>query len=600
MKKLSILFMLLFLSASLFAQTYLDVQPGYGTLNDAITKNQGNVIYRLQAGGWYTLNGEIENDGFPLTIVGTQAAAGQMPATIQTATNADGTVLSTMFTVRGDISLKNLFIVNANTNNVVGNGIFLDNSPTSTRVALDSVTIDPVGGGSGGAWFIQFANTPRPKVFLTNSLFLRTGYHGSEFDGWFFYFNGGPTNNGFDTLYVENNTFMNLPLGWEIGASGLAAGDSSVFVWVNHNNFIFAKNWFLLSWGMMQYYVTNNLFVDYETFPCLKSWNSSFADADTSHDLSVICQDTMANDWQNGKLLSSRKLFVEYNSWYLDPRIQNIVTTWQYNNTKNNDGVTPLTPAQFFPLAYPADSAKVNLESGFWNNPSFPGFKFGNYFDNSGDPQFNDPKLYAFQDSLADWALPIAELYTWSFNSNNVNPLPSTRYNSYVCEDTTYNWGNPEVWPRVNASYKNPALLTASIEGLPLGDLNWFPDKKAIWENNKAEIMQHILSGDTSKIFITDVKQENGQKPTTFALSQNYPNPFNPSTVINYSISKSQLVTLKIYSILGQEVATLVNQEQSAGNYHVTFDASKLSSGIYFYTIKSGNVTLTKKMTLLK
>ena len=88
--------------------------------------------------------------------------------------------------------------------------------------------------------------------------------------------------------------------------------------------------------------------------------------------------------------------------------------------------------------------------------------------------------------------------------------------------------------------------------------------------------------------------------PMTYSLSQNYPNPFNPSTVIKYSIPQSSLVTLKVYNILGKEVASLVNENKEAGNYTVNFSAKNLSSGVYFYTIKAGNFTQTKKMTIIK
>ena len=85
-----------------------------------------------------------------------------------------------------------------------------------------------------------------------------------------------------------------------------------------------------------------------------------------------------------------------------------------------------------------------------------------------------------------------------------------------------------------------------------------------------------------------------------FELSQNYPNPLTPSTIIKYSVPKGQLGTLKVYNMLGQEVATLVNNQQNAGNYEVTFNADRLASGIYFYTLNAGNFVSTKKMILLK
>lgn len=86
----------------------------------------------------------------------------------------------------------------------------------------------------------------------------------------------------------------------------------------------------------------------------------------------------------------------------------------------------------------------------------------------------------------------------------------------------------------------------------------------------------------------------------SYKLFQSYPNPFNPSTSIRYSIISRQLVQLKVYDMLGNEIATLVNEEKPAGNYEVTFNASALSSGIYFYQLKSGTYVETKKMVLLK
>ncbi|HSW54420.1 MAG TPA: T9SS type A sorting domain-containing protein [Ignavibacteriaceae bacterium] len=85
-----------------------------------------------------------------------------------------------------------------------------------------------------------------------------------------------------------------------------------------------------------------------------------------------------------------------------------------------------------------------------------------------------------------------------------------------------------------------------------------------------------------------------------FYLSDNYPNPFNPSTTIDYAIKSTGFVTLKVYDLLGTEVASLVNERKEPGNYTVTFDASNLQSGIYFYTLASGNFTETKKLILLK
>ena len=86
----------------------------------------------------------------------------------------------------------------------------------------------------------------------------------------------------------------------------------------------------------------------------------------------------------------------------------------------------------------------------------------------------------------------------------------------------------------------------------------------------------------------------------TYALSQNYPNPFNPSTKINYRVGEPGFVQLKVYNVLGVEVATLVNEQKIAGNYSANFNAAKFSSGVYFYTITVNNFTQTRKMILEK
>ena len=108
---------------------------------------------------------------------------------------------------------------------------------------------------------------------------------------------------------------------------------------------------------------------------------------------------------------------------------------------------------------------------------------------------------------------------------------------------------------------------------------------------------------------LTSITSE-GTLPASISLEQNYPNPFNPSTTIHFSVPSSEFVTLKVYGLLGNEVATLVNEEKPAGSYEVKFSAKggsasggnayNLSSGIYFYKLQIGNFVETKKMLLLK
>ena len=101
---------------------------------------------------------------------------------------------------------------------------------------------------------------------------------------------------------------------------------------------------------------------------------------------------------------------------------------------------------------------------------------------------------------------------------------------------------------------------------------------------------------------VTFIEDDNTipSQPTEFLLSQNYPNPFNPSTSIQYAVSSRQFVSLKVYDLLGREVATLVDEEKPAGNYEVEFNGADLTSGIYFYQLHAGSFVETRKMVLLR
>ncbi len=94
--------------------------------------------------------------------------------------------------------------------------------------------------------------------------------------------------------------------------------------------------------------------------------------------------------------------------------------------------------------------------------------------------------------------------------------------------------------------------------------------------------------------------EEKKPTPVEYALNQNYPNPFNPSTEISFSLAKSSFVTLEIYNALGQKVATLFSNEVNSGSHKIKFNASDLSSGIYYYKIQAGEFQLVKKMILIQ
>jgi len=124
---------------------------------------------------------------------------------------------------------------------------------------------------------------------------------------------------------------------------------------------------------------------------------------------------------------------------------------------------------------------------------------------------------------------------------------------------------------------------------------NLFAGTRGPGTSGSASIWKRPLSQ-----MITSVETFSTDLPSQFSLDQKYPNPFNPKTTINYSVSQVSFVTIKVYDVLGREVATIVNENKPVGNYRVEFDSGKLVSGIYFYRLQAGNFIQTKKMVLLK
>lgn len=124
-------------------------------------------------------------------------------------------------------------------------------------------------------------------------------------------------------------------------------------------------------------------------------------------------------------------------------------------------------------------------------------------------------------------------------------------------------------------------LATNSDGGSGGDDWNWAVSKRIV------VILPTGVTGNNSEI-------------KDFSVSQNYPNPFNPNTIISYQIPKPGFVTLKIYDVLGNEIAVLLSRDQNPGSYDISFDGSNLSGGVYFYTITAGDFKETKSMLLIK
>jgi hypothetical protein len=148
--------------------------------------------------------------------------------------------------------------------------------------------------------------------------------------------------------------------------------------------------------------------------------------------------------------------------------------------------------------------------------------------------------------------------------------------------------------------------MTGGAPGSWDDDNNWFPrvikdgSRYRMWYTGRGSAtngFDRLGYAETPPVGIGTL---DGNPPAHFHLKQNYPNPFNPATTIEFSLSQNAFVTLKVYNLLGEEVTTLLATHKPAGSYAVNFDASLLTSGVYYYTLTVDGFKQTRKMVLLR
>lgn len=186
--------------------------------------------------------------------------------------------------------------------------------------------------------------------------------------------------------------------------------------------------------------------------------------------------------------------------------------------------------------------------------------------------------------------------------SHNLHSLYSFEWYTGYTQDTSYwNWLN---YGSIQTQYPSGVEGPVTIPSQAFVNLNT-NDSIAVYYafaigTDQADVVTAILEAQNKYSTVLSVGNKVSEIPTGYSLEQNYPNPFNPNTRIQFSINNTQLVSLKIFDVLGNEVATLVDRELSAGTYQYDFDASNLSSGVYYYKLQSGSFTETKKMILVR
>jgi hypothetical protein len=598
------------LSSMLYAQkdtVYVQglIESGnYGTLNTAIQdvkddsgQDINNTVFKLTRADWYVLSGTIFMDvNENLEIVADKPGNTQETApplivwTEEALGGGEGVNSDYIIQTYSDLVLKNLWIRHANIlGTQLGTSItFEDTTEVNPRDYgyFEGVIFDWGGIGSEGSGIVSVKAGNFVGIF--KDCYFRNGS-----DDHFQYYGRAvsfPYQSSafhYDSLLFENCTFTNI--GRLVMQEGNEYGDN---IHINHCTIYTTVEWVFQSAGWLRNAsITNSIFVN----PYIMGYRAvDVCDEDQDYD---DFEDGLC-DPPGGGLINGitevdsfgfvvpftdydRKLFIGnnvymYQDWMLDWYTE---CTWCETQIINRDEDLLRNPAPMLgenEIAF-IDSVDDEGAKVFQNlNVDWPTIF-------TDDPEFivqplNEDSLKLFIEGRWGTGLDIDWAYAMNFGLNGIWPLPE------------------------NLAFNNTAYQTAAMGGFPLGDLNWYPDQKAAWEaqrgNEWTTINNWLDYGNPEGP--NSVEEISGVTPGEYVLKQNYPNPFNPTTNIEYSIPFSGFVSLKIYNSAGQEVTTLMSDFQNAGTYKATFNGSNLASGVYVYKLHAGNVTITKKLVLIK
>ncbi len=571
----SILFAVLLLPNMLFSQEVIYVPDNidgdyFGVINKFVmgdTTETGerahpNAIYRLERGKIYDINEQMRIDfNFTLDAEPDDPNNPTRPPMVIVGKDAQGAFISPLFYLVDDstnIKFQNILFsaIPFDENFVVRTQwlIFLEGA--YHRFTMDNC----IALGFSGS-ILQPRYTDRCSYYFTNNIFFNN-IHLTSVGGGGTYSNTVKTAYN-DTIIFVNNTFFNN-------------GDNNFLSWefVDYIEFSHNTMYNLSIAALWLPYLTNakfndNLFYDYQTVGETE-WeyvNGHWDKGTPKHGhasilkLNLVDPQTLADHRMEE---SDRKVEANNNVYFWSQTIRDF-----WANTTSQKDIDEGYTGKVFPVTW------INhiTDSMFTDKEHYPYLVQENNVEL--DPGFDATMGAAV---LAKEIPFITEYRKVGWTTLNVDE----RY---------YNPDGPGKlfdlkWPlTLDLTYTNSEVLTHAEGGFPAGDLNWFPDKKADWEE--------WIKTDVEKDIDVSV-------PSEYKLSQNYPNPFNPTTEISFSIPVSGNTTLAVYNVLGQQVATLVSQELTAGSYKYQFDASNLTSGIYFYKLQSNNYSQVKKMMLLK
>lgn len=561
-----------------------------GALNEAIKADVDasgariHKIYKLQRNAQYILTEAIQAD-FPLVIVADKPDDNNRPPIVRCGLKEDGSSVNRWYVLFQGATFKNIWFSGVNLD---GNGpvdwISMEVNGQKHRYIYDGCILEfPF------TWWAMFADWGLNNTYiLTNSICQYIGNpSGATWNGAVF------TGGTMDSVIERNNTFFDF---------GCYAWNGQPFyLEIDHNTFVNCMMHPIMSHNKVIAKYTNNLFVNCHAF------SDDQDEIRRHHDVEVKGLMNYAETQWNRQLLDSLygpggdygKTYdpngdgqltegelvweLKNNNWYYTQPIKDY---WaQFPQVSPNPWMNNYNKALFASNSL-TENWTWNLKAYIWadsdgvvvpNPSSYDGLHVA---DSTVVPETHEPFKFFIEENTTNVDPGIKDMNgTDALLAQNCINIRTSWSGGTVTNPVNFHGVSDYLaftWPLdYDLSYTNSALENAGTDGKPVGSLQWWPE------------------------YATDIKSTT-VIPNAFRLEQNYPNPFNPSTTIHYSIANNTNVQLKVYNVLGAEVATLVDKSQIAGDYKVTFDASKLSSGVYFYQLTIADQTFTRKMTVMK
>lgn len=517
------------------------------------TRKNPNRVYFLQQTGSLDTEYYYYDPIFAksnINILGKVNPVTGHPPVIQPMIRADNSAPSNFISSSGKnvtFTLRNLYFLGTRYDSVQATGDLLVLKGDTTTVIIDHCVIDQANGNLAnfnGNW---------NKYYLTNTEYRNGSNQFWQSGNGMWATNGVPM----DTVVIHNNTFFCM------GRAIYGGPAYYRYLIFDHNTCFLGTGGLLLSPFQSNAVISNNIFYGVIAHGCDSSYIKTAGANAAKEGFGVVMMDSLAAVGTKYGITEAQRKVVVTNNVYYWP--QAFYTYWKsFNDTSKTIRIVP---------PYWMNQATVNK---FNDKVHWPGISAAH--NDSTDPGFPASIAGPAVDSLVKFVkligYPAGNAGSYRWWQLRTDPYPTGVFRQFP---TTWNsWSKGYPVPE-NMRYTNTALQTAGSDGKALGDLNWFPEQLA-----------------------TEVEGTSGTLPATYELSNNYPNPFNPSTQINYSVPRSGFITLKVYNLLGQDVATLFSGMQKPGNYIAIFDASRLTSGVYFYRLEAGGVTITKKLMMLK